>query len=75
MSKPDGVLIRLPCGHTPTDYFELGKVLYPDGRRSHDLYLSVCMDGTESVIKLTDEATEQIRQCLNDLAEVEGRLS
>lgn len=74
MSK-EAVLIRLPCGHVPTDYFELGKVLYPDGRRSQDLYLAVTMDGTESVVKLTDEAVEQLRVCLNDLHEIEQRLS
>jgi len=71
----EAILIRLPCATVPTDYFELGKVLYPDGRRSQDLYLSVTMDGAESVVKLTDEAVEQIRQCLNDLALVNGRLS
>ncbi len=69
----DAVLIRLPCAHVPTDYFELGKVLYPDGRRSQDLYLSVTMDGTESVVKLSDEAVEQIRQCLNDLHTLDMR--
>lgn len=67
------VLIRLPCAYVPTDYFELGKVLYPDGRRSQDLYLSVTMDGTESAVKLTDEAVEQIRQCLNDLNTLDKR--
>ena len=74
MSKTDAVLIRLPCGHTPTDYFELGKVLHPDGRRAIDLYLTVTMDGTESTVRLTDEAVEQIRVCLNDLYEIERRL-
>lgn len=69
----EAVLIRLPCAHVPTDYFELGKVLYPDGRRSQDLYLSVTMDGTESVVKLSDEAVEQIRQCLNDLHTLDMR--
>lgn len=73
MSK-EAVLIRLPCGYTPTDYFELGKVLYPDGRCSHDLYLTVVMDGTKSTVRLTDEAVEQLRVCFNDLYEIERRL-